>query len=242
MEGLALKVAIIIPTYNEKENLQDLLPKIIDILNNCDLDGRIIIVDDSSPDGTGTLAKELSEKLGKISVITRNKKLGIGSAYKTGFEAALFQQCEGIFEMDADGSHNPLYIPKFITKLKKGYDLIIGSRYVLTGKVHDWPLSRRIISKVTSTLTRGIFGLKTRDPTSGFRAYSARALNKIDLSKVKSDGYAFQVEMVLRCEKRGLQICEIPIEFLDRAKGKSKLNYEEMLSFLKNIISLFFKL
>jgi dolichol-phosphate mannosyltransferase len=240
VNAVSLKTAIIIPTYNERENLQDLVPQILTVLNASGVNGSIIVVDDSSPDGTGDLAKELSAKHGKIIVITRKAKLGIGSAYKDGFRTALSLGFECLIEMDADGSHNPRFIPAFVEKLEEGYELVIGSRYIPGGKIPDWPLTRRIISKTTGFVTRSLFGLKTRDPTSGFRAYHATALSSIDLSKVASDGYAFQVEMVALCEKRRFRVCEIPIEFVDRWVGKSKLSGMEYLRFMKAVLRLAF--
>lgn len=242
MNVVTLKTAIIIPTYNERENLQDLVLQILAVLNASGVDGSIIVVDDSSPDGTGDLAKELSVKHGRIIVLIREAKLGIGSAYKDGFRKALSLGFEGLIEMDADGSHNPQFIPAFVEKLEEGYELVIGSRYVPGGKIPDWPLKRRIISKATGFFTRFIFNLKTHDPTSGFRAYSATALNHINLSKVESDGYAFQVEMVVLCEKRRFRVCEIPIEFVDRGVGKSKLSWKESLRFMKAVLRLAFKM
>ncbi len=242
MNAVSLKTAIIIPTYNERENLQGLIPQILAVLNASGVDGSIIVVDDSSPDGTGDLANELSAKHGKIIVLTRETKLGIGSAYKDGFRTALSLGFEGLIEMDADGSHNPRFIPAFVEKLEEGYDLVIGSRYIPGGKIPDWPLKRRIISMATGFFTRFLFGLKTHDPTSGFRAYRATALNNIDLSKVESDGYAFQVEMVALCEKRRFRVCEIPIEFVDRGVGKSKLSGMESLRFMKAVLRLAFKM
>lgn len=239
---MSLTIAIILPTYNERENLQAVVPRILEVLTDSGIDGHIIIVDDSSPDGTGTLAKELSNKHGRVTVIIREKKLGIGSAYKEGFRTALSRGFEGLIEMDADGSHDPRFIPVFVEKLAEGYELVIGSRYVSGGKIPAWSLGRRMISKITGFFTRFLFGLKTHDPTSGFRAYSATPLKKIDLSEVKSDGYAFQVEMVARYEKMGLRVCEIPIEFIDRVKGKSKLGATAFFRFIKTILRLFFEL
>jgi len=236
-----LKVAVIIPTYNERENLQFLVPKIINVFNEGGIEGGLIIIDDSSPDRTGDLARELGEHDERILVIIRKEKLGLGSAYKEGFRKALSYDFEGLIEMDADRSHDPQALPVFREKLEEGYDLIIGSRYIAGGKIPNWSLKRRLISKATSLYTRILFRLKTQDPTSGFRAYSAKALKEIDVSKIKSDGYAFQIEMVVHCEKKGLRVCEIPIKFLDRVKGESKLSGVEVLRFIKSLIRLIFE-
>ena len=231
----------IIPTYNERENIQLLIPRLLEVFEKHDIDGRIIIVDDSSLDGTGEIAEGFARKSGRILLLNRHRKLGIGSAYKDGFRYALSLGYEGIIGMDADLSHNPSFIPEFVNKLNEGYDLVIGSRYIPGGKVPNWTFTRRIISRLTNRAIRIILSLRTRDATSGYRAYSSRALNEVDFSSVKSDGYAFQVEMVMRCDRAGLRICEIPITFVDRSQGKSKLGKREMLSFLKSIILLAFE-
>ncbi len=239
---MSLTIAIIIPTYNECENLRNLVPRILGVLTDDGIDGHVIIVDDSSPDGTGALATELSTQHGRVTAIIREKKLGIGSAYKEGFRAALSQGFEGLIEMDADGSHNPHSIPELVKKLEEGCALVIGSRYVSGGTIPTWSLGRRILSKVTGSFTRLLFGLKTHDPTSGFRAYRASTLKKLDLAEVRSDGYAFQVEMVARFEKMGVRVCEIPIEFVDRVRGKSKLGVTAFLRYFTTILRLFFEL
>lgn len=238
VNAVSLKTAIIIPTYNERENLQALAPQILAVLTASRIDGSILVVDDSSPDGTGDLAKELSARHGRIIVLTRAAKLGIGSAYKAGFRTALSLGFEGLIEMDADGSHNPRFLPAFVEKLEAGYEVVIGSRYIPGGTTPDWPLQRRLLSKTAGMVTRVLFGLQTHDPTSGFRAYRASTLRRIDLSKVASDGYAFQVEMVALCEKRRFRVCEIPIEFVDRWVGKSKLSGKEYFRFMQAVLRL----
>jgi dolichol-phosphate mannosyltransferase len=239
---VSLTIAIIIPTYNERENLRGLVPRILGVLTDYGIDGHIIVVDDSSPDNTGALATELSNKHRRVTAIIREKKLGIGSAYKEGFRTALSRGFDGLIEMDADGSHNPHMIPRLVNKLEEGYALVIGSRYISGGAIPAWSLRRRILSKITGSFTRVLFDLKTHDPTSGFRAYRATPLNNIDLAAVRSDGYAFQVEMVARFEKMGLRVCEIPIEFVDRVKGKSKLGVTAFFRYFTTLLRLFFEL
>jgi dolichol-phosphate mannosyltransferase len=236
-----LTVFVIIPTYNEKENIQVLIPRVLEVFEKNKIDAGIIIVDDSSSDGTGKIAEELANKSGRVLVLSRSRKLGIGSAYKDGFNYALSIGSEGIIEMDADLSHDPSYIPKFINKLNNDYNLVIGSRYIPGGNVPNWTFSRRIISKSTNWIARVFLRLKTKDCTSGYRAYSSLALSQIEFSSVRSDGYAFQVEMVMRFERANLKICEIPITFVDRSRGKSKLVKGEMWQFLKSIIRLAFE-
>ncbi len=238
VNAVSLKTAIIIPTYNERENLNALVPQILAVLTASRIDGSIIVVDDSSPDGTGDLARALATQHGRILVLTRKGKLGLGSAYKDGFRTALALGFESLIEMDADGSHNPRFLPAFVEKLRAGYDVVIGSRYIPGGTTPHWPLHRRLLSKIAGAVTRVLFGLQTRDPTSGYRAYRASTLRSIDLSKVASDGYAFQVEMLALCEKRRFRVCEIPIEFVDRWIGKSKLGGKEYLRFLHAVLRL----
>jgi len=239
---VSVTIAIIIPTYNERENLRGLVPRILGVLTDHGIDGHLIIVDDSSPDGTGVLATELSTQHERVTAIIREKKLGIGSAYKEGFRTALARDFEGLIEMDADGSHDPQTIPALVKKLEEGYALVIGSRYVSGGTIPAWSLGRRLLSKITGAFTRLLFGLQTHDPTSGFRAYRATPLKQIDLAEVRSDGYAFQVEMVARFEKMGFRVCEIPIEFVDRVTGSSKLGVAASFRYLQSILRLVFEL
>jgi len=234
-----LRVAAIIPTYNERENIQILIPRVLETFGNT-IDGEVVIVDDASPDGTGKVAEELAGKTGKVSVMNRPGKMGLGSAYKDGFRYALSKGFEGVIEMDADLSHDQTRLPEFVRKLEEGYDLIIGSRYIPGGSIPKWSWTRRLVSNASNRVTKFLLGLEPKDVTSGFRAYSTEAIEKINLSTVKSDGYAFQVEMVMRCQRAGLRICEIPIAFVDREQGESKLSRGEMWRFLKSILRLTF--
>ncbi len=231
-----LRIVAVIPTYNERENIRILIPRILQVFRQEAIDGRIIIVDDASPDGTGKVAEELAEDSDRIFVLQRSGKMGLGSAYKDGFRYALSIESEGIIEMDADLSHDPVYIREFVGKLSEGYDLAMGSRYVPGGKIPKWSLYRRLVSNITNKIARFLLGLAQKDVTTGYRGYSSNALRKVDLTSIKSDGYAFQVEMTLKCQRAGLKICEIPIAFVDRKQGETKLTMKEMWRFLISII------
>jgi len=228
----------VIPTYNEAKNINKLIPMILKIFKKGAIQGKVLIVDDASPDGTGKLAEDFAKISGSVQVLQRPRKMGLGSAYKDGFKVVILEEEDGAIEMDADLSHDPGDIPSFIEKLREGYDLVIGSRYIPGGRIPKWPIYRRIISSLTNRTTSRILRLKQNDVTSGYRAYSLKALKTIDFTAVNSDGYAFQVEMVMRCQRAGLKICEIPIAFKDREEGKSKLSRKEMWRFMKSMIRL----
>jgi dolichol-phosphate mannosyltransferase len=215
-----------------------LVRRILEFFLDKAIDGEVVIVDDASPDGTGCEATKLALTHEKVFVLNRSAKMGLGSAYKDGFKLALDHGCEGLIEMDADFSHDPKYLLDFILMLDEDCGLIIGSRYVLGGNVVGWPLTRKIISSFANHITRFILSLTVKDATSGYRAYSSTTLKQIDYATVKSDGYAFQIEMVHRCQKVGVSICEIPIVFVNRKHGKSKLTLGEIWRFLKSIFSL----
>lgn len=218
-----MKVMIVIPTYNEADNL----PKIVAELFPLAIEGlEILVVDDNSPDGTGQIADELAERYpGQIHVIHRRAKLGLGTAYVAGFRYALEQGADYIVEMDADFSHSPSYIPQFLEKIKD-YDVVVGSRYVPGGQLDEkWGLGRYLLSWwANSVYTRLILGLQVKDVTAGFKCFRRRVLEAIDLSTIHSGGYIFQVEMAYLCEKKGFRVLEIPIYFEDRQIGQSKMS------------------
>jgi len=221
---LSEKVFVILPTYNEKKNLAQLVTNILAVLNNQRITGQIIIVDDHSPDGTGQLADRLAKKLpDKITVIHRSGKLGLGSAYLTGFEKALRTGADYIFEMDADLSHSPTDIPKFLRAARQS-DLVLGSRYVPGGQIKNWSVPRKLISRGGALYAKIILGLPINDLTSGFKCFRASALRQIELARVKSDGYSFQIELTYRVHQQKLKIKEIPIVFTDRQAGQSKFS------------------
>lgn len=214
-----MKILVIIPTYNEKENIEKLTGQIFGL--NADMD--VLVIDDNSPDGTGRIIDDLKSRNPKLNVIHREKKLGLGTAYITGFAWALARDYEYIFSMDADFSHNPDYLPGFVDKLSE-YNLIIGSRYVKGGGVLNWPLHRKLISKIGNFYAKTILGYPVNDSTSGFMGFRRQVLEKMELDKIKSEGYGFLIEMKYRAHKYGFKTFEYPIVFADRTLGKSKIS------------------
>jgi len=235
-----MKTIIIIPTYNEADNIKRL---IIEIFNLDIPDLQIIVIDDNSPDKTADVVEKIKESMGwntKIFLIKRNKKLGIGSAYIAGFKKALALNADYIFEMDADLSHNPQDIPLMLAKIADN-DLVIGSRKIKGGKIIGWNLKRKLMSNGAMFVSRLLLRLKPKDVTAGFRCYKKEVLQKIDLEKIKSNGYAFQEEMLYRTQKLGFKICEVPVIFRDRKFGQSKLSKKDILEFFLIIFKLRFK-
>lgn len=214
-----MKTLIIIPTYNEIENLQSLLAGIFSYAPET----HILIVDDNSPDGTGKLADEISTQNPRVSVMHRSGKLGLGTAYIAGFKYAIAQGYDAAFEMDADFSHDPKYLPDFLGAIENA-DLVIGSRYIKGGSTPNWSLLRRIISGGGNIYTRFVLGISVHDCTAGFRCYRREVLENLDLDTVQAQGYAFQVEMAYRVFKKGYRIVETPIVFMDRRLGQSKMS------------------
>lgn len=214
-----MKTLIIIPTYNEIENLRPLLEAIFANAPQTD----ILIVDDNSPDGTGALADQIHDEDARVHVLHRSGKLGLGTAYIAGFKYAIAQGYDAAFEMDADFSHDPKYLPDFLKAIEQA-DLVIGSRYVQGGDTPNWTLLRRIISGGGNTFARFVLGLPIHDCTAGYRCYRRQVLESIDLDSIQALGYAFQVELVYRVLKAGFKIVEIPIVFMDRRVGKSKMS------------------
>ena len=220
-------ISIIIPTYNEKENIAKLVPDIESVLAGNGIDGEIIIIDDNSPDGTGQLAEELNKKYHNIKTIHRQKKEGVGSARRLGFSIA---SNEIIISMEGDNTHKAEYIPRFLDEINKGADLVIGSRYLPESKIINWPLKRRIISKVANFIARFFAGVRLTDVTNGYRAFRKSMYSKIT---VDSTGYPFNMEFACEAHSLGFKIVEIPIIFKDREKGKTKMKVSsELISFL----------
>ncbi len=211
---------IIIPTYNERDNLKTLCEQVLAALPSADL----LIVDDNSPDGTGQLADEMAAKNPRIQVLHRSGKLGLGTAYIAGFRFALSKGYEFIFEMDADFSHDPVYLPALLGAAKDGAGVVIGSRRVPGGGTENWGLSRQLISSGGSLYARTILGLDVRDLTSGFKCFRREVLAAIDLDAVRSNGYSFQIEMTYRAIRKGFSVAEVPIIFIDRRAGQSKMS------------------
>jgi len=214
------KALIIIPTFNEAENIIQL----IDAIFSLKIDGvetNILVIDDGSKDGTSDMVKKLSND--RITVIDRERKMGLGTAYILGFKYAIEKGYDYVFEMDADFSHDPKALPAFFANIESN-DLIIGSRYIEGIAVVNWPLRRLILSIGASYYTRLITGLPVKDVTAGFMCYKVGTLKQIDLDSIKSNGYSFQIEMKYRIWKKGFKLLEIPIVFIDRRAGVSKMN------------------
>nr|BBH94952.1 dolichyl-phosphate beta-D-mannosyltransferase [Thermogemmatispora argillosa] len=214
-----MKTLIIIPTYNERDNLRPLIREIFRYAPETD----VLIVDDHSPDGTGELAEELAREDARVHVLHRPGKLGLGTAYITGFKYALEHGYQAAFEMDADFSHDPRYLPDFLRLIEEA-DLVIGSRYIKGGATPNWPFLRRLISGGGNIFARTLLGLPVRDCTAGYRCYRREVLESIDLDSIRSRGYAFQVELVYRVWRQGFRIVETPIVFEDRRVGQSKMS------------------
>jgi dolichol-phosphate mannosyltransferase len=211
---------VILPTYNEAENLERIVNAVLQQLRDS---GRVLVVDDNSPDGTGSIADRLADSNESVSVLHRPRKEGLGPAYLAGFHVALDAGAQRIVEMDADFSHDPAYLPKLIGTAEH-YDLVIGSRYVPGGGVTEWGPVRRFISRGGSSYARVALGLPIRDLTGGFKCFRREVLEMIDLDTIQSRGYAFQVETTYRAIRSGFRVVEIPIVFRDRADGTSKMS------------------
>jgi dolichol-phosphate mannosyltransferase len=214
-----MKALIIVPTYNERENLEELVRRIFDK----ELPTEVLIVDDNSPDGTGALADEMAARDPRVHVMHRAGKMGLGSAYVAGFKWALARDYEAVFEMDADFSHSPDSLVDFLRELEHA-DLVLGSRYLHGVTVVNWPLSRLILSYTANLYSRVITGMPVKDLTGGFKCFRRQVLEAIDLDRVRSDGYAFQIEINFKAWRKGFRIQEIPILFVDRRAGVSKMS------------------
>jgi dolichol-phosphate mannosyltransferase len=214
-----VKTIVVIPTYNERDNIV----RLADLVLSQHPSIQILFVDDNSPDGTGVLADELASRDERVSVMHRPGKMGLGSAYCAGFKAALGMGADFLVEMDADFSHDPSILPVFLETIQK-CDLVIGSRYLNGVSVVNWPIRRLMLSVFASLYTRVITGLQIKDCTSGFKCFRRATIEAIDLDSVGSDGYSFQIEMNYRCMERGLKIVEVPIIFIDRHAGSSKMS------------------
>ena len=224
---------VIIPTYNEHENIGELIPRVLD-----DPRLSVLVVDDGSPDGTGDLVATAMENDARIHLIRRAGKQGLGTAYVAGFRYALERGAEYIFEMDADFSHDLRYLRDLHHAAEAAYDLVIGSRYVPGGGTTDWGFMRRMISRGGNLYARLILGLPVADLTGGFRCYRSRALRAINLANVRSNGYSFQIEMAYRVHQAGFRIGEVPIIFPDRRVGASKMSKNIVAEALINVVKL----
>ncbi len=231
---------IVLPTYNERENLRHALGRIREVADGHGVQLHTLIVDDNSPDGTGDLADELAREVPDVSVMHRAGKEGLGKAYIAGFREALSMGAERIFEMDADLSHDASYLPHFLRLIDQGADLVLGSRYVKGGGVENWGLSRKIISRGGCLYAQTILGLPLRDLTGGFKCFRRQVLETIDLDTVDTKGYGFQIEMTYRVYKLGFKVVELPIIFVDRKVGESKMSNDIVVEAMKNVWKLRF--
>jgi dolichol-phosphate mannosyltransferase len=216
-----MRATVCLPTYNERENLEAMLHALETALRPGD---RVLVIDDSSPDGTGELADELAAHMDFVDVLHHTRKEGLGPAYIAGFGRALKDGAELVLEMDCDFSHDPADVPRLIAAAEEGADLVLGSRYVHGGRVGNWGVVRRLISRGASVYTGLFLQMGVRDPTGGFKCFRRPVLEAIPLERVHAQGYAFQIELTWRAKERGFRVVEVPITFVDRAAGRSKMS------------------
>lgn len=220
METTRQRGLVIIPTYNERENLPRIVPLVLEQDDRLD----VLVIDDASPDGTGQIADELAAERARVHVLHRAGKLGLGTAYIEGFRWGIERGYDWFFEMDADFSHDPSHLPQFIAELGT-HDVVLGSRY-LGGRVTvvNWPIARLLLSYFANVYARKVTGLPVADATGGYKAFHRRVLEAIDLGRIESSGYSFQIEISMRAWRKGFRLCEIPIVFVDRSQGESKMS------------------
>jgi dolichol-phosphate mannosyltransferase len=224
------RVVMVMPTYDEADNLAWIVGR----LRAARPDVHVLVVDDNSPDGTGKIADELAAADDGVQVLHRSQKGGLGAAYKHGFRVALDQGYDVIGEMDADGSHQPEQLHLLLDALRDS-DLVIGSRWVPSGSVVNWPFRRELLSRGGNLYVRTLLGIRVRDATAGYRLFRRAALESIDLASVESTGYVFQTDMVTRCLRLGLRVREVPIEFVERVRGDSKMSGQVALESLRRV-------
>jgi dolichol-phosphate mannosyltransferase len=219
---------VLIPTYNERENLPLIVAGVL-----AHADTRVLVIDDGSPDGTGVVADELASRYpGRLSVMHRDGMRGLGRSYLDGFRVALASQADLVCQMDADLSHDPRFLPSLFESAASGAGLTIGSRYLPGGRVENWPVHRVVLSAVANTYIRTVTGLRVRDCTSGFRCWRREALARLPLGQITSDGYSFLVEVTFQAAAAGVRIAEVPIVFVERRQGSSKLSTSVLLESL----------
>jgi dolichol-phosphate mannosyltransferase len=228
---MADRTLIIIPTYNERENLEAIIGAVEKALP----EAHFLVIDDNSPDGTGKLADELAARDERVQVMHRPGKLGLGTAYLAGFARAIEQGFDFVFEMDADFSHDPRYLAPMLDLARREADMVVGSRYVAGGGTENWGVGRKIISRGGSLYARTVLGVKTRDLTSGFICYRRALLEGIGLDTIRSNGYSFQIEMKYRALRAGYRVVEFPILFADRRIGKSKMSRKIFIEALTRV-------
>ncbi|MDN5791158.1 MAG: polyprenol monophosphomannose synthase [Micrococcales bacterium] len=224
------RVAVLIPTYNERENL----PLVVARVRASVPDADILVLDDNSPDGTGAIADRLAADDPRIAVLHRAAKQGLGKAYLAGFERALLEGYDAIIEMDADGSHQPEQLPSLLSALAEA-DVVIGSRWIRGGAVRNWPVHRKALSVAANIYTKVLLGMRVNDATAGFRAYRSSALRTMGLHGVESQGYCFQVDLTMRAVRAGLTVIEVPITFVEREIGASKMGKDVIREALTSV-------
>ena len=215
-----MRTLIVLPTFNEADNIVEVLQKLRAVVP----EASVLVVDDASPDGTADLVEEIAEQIGDVSVMRRPAKSGLGSAYRDGFRRGLSVGYDVMVEMDSDLSHDPAALPSLLTAVADGAALALGSRYIPGGSIPDWSWYRRALSRWGNRYAAAVLGIDVKDATSGYRAYRAEALTNIDFHTVQADGYGFQVEMAYRVLASGGRIVEVPISFTDRVRGESKMS------------------
>jgi dolichol-phosphate mannosyltransferase len=231
---------IVLPTYNERDNLRHALARIREVADGHGLQLHTLVVDDDSPDGTGELADELADRVPDVSVLHRSGKEGLARAYLAGFACALDMGAQRVFEMDADLSHDATYLPHFLRLIDRGADLVIGSRYVRGGAVENWTFVRRLISRGGCLYAQLVLGLPYRDLTGGYKCFRREVLEAIDLTSVDTKGYGFQIEVTYRAHQLGFEIVELPIVFVDRKVGESKMSNDIVFEALRSVWKLRF--
>ena len=215
-----MRPLVVIPTYNESENIERMLHRI----RECLPEAGILVVDDGSPDGTASLVEKVAVELPDVHLLRRSVKSGLGSAYRAGFGWGLERGYDAFVEIDADFSHDPAALPGLLAPLAQSFDVSIGSRYVEGGSIPNWAWHRHLLSRGGNAYADVVLGLGVRDSTAGFRAYSAGILRRLDLDRIRAEGYGFQIEMTYRAKQNGATVCEVPISFVDRTAGESKMS------------------
>ena len=232
-----MKLAIVIPTYNEAETIPSLINELFEKVKELVEKLDILIIDDSSPDGTADIVRKLGEKYEKITVIQRPKKMGLGAAYKEGFRHVLEKlDSELVLQMDADHSHQPSEIPNMLEKIKN-FDFLIASRHVEGSNIIGWGIGRKATHSVAGAIARMCAKIEIKDSTSGFRMFKKKTLQKVDFNKIRSDGFAFQIEVLYQLKQLGMKGLEVPTVFVNRTEGSSKMGSSEMMQFITMCIS-----
>ncbi len=231
-----LRPLIILPTYNEIENLPVLVPEVLATVPSA----SIVVVDDGSPDGTGAWVEQFAATDDRVHLVSRPTKMGLGTAYRAGWRWGMERGFDPLITMDADRSHRPGYLPEMLVRCETDADLVVGSRYVAGGGLRNWPLRRRILSRIANHVARTLLRLRTRDVTAGFRVYRAATLAMIDMDSIRAEGYSFLEEVLWRVERAGLRVAEVPIVFEDRTAGTSKIDHREVYRAMGTLLRLAF--